>query len=66
MAKYNKAMDVRDQQRRSFMEKERMINKHYGSWTEYNNQCCRYDRGKGPSPKSPEQYLREENPYSGF
>ena len=66
MARYNKAADVRAQQAHSFLERDRMIKKHYGSWTEYDHRRMLHDRGSGPSPKSPEEYLREENPYSGF
>jgi len=66
MARYNKERDIRDQQARSFRERDRMIKKHYGSWLEYDHQRILYDLGKGLSPKSPEQYLREEDPCSGF
>ena len=66
MARYNKQADIRRQQACSFQERDRMIEKHYGSWTNYDNQRILHDMGKGPSPKSPETYLREENPRSGF
>ena len=66
MARYNKQADIRDQQDRSFRERDRMISKHYGSWTQYDHQRILHDMGRGPSPKSPEAYLREENPRSGF
>ena len=66
MARYDKAADIRQQEAHSFNERDRMIKKHYGSWTNYDHQRILSDRGEGPSPKSPETYLREENPYSGF
>jgi len=66
MARYNKKADIRQQEARSFNERDRMIKKHYGSWMNYDHLRMLHDRGKGPSPKSPEEYLREENPYSGF
>lgn len=66
MAKYSKEAEIRKQQAHSFNERDRMIKKYYGSWMEYDHQRILSDMGKGPSPKSPEQYLREENPYSGF
>jgi hypothetical protein len=66
MARYNKQADIRDQQERSLRERDRMISKHYGSWTQYEYQRILHDMGRGPSPKSPEAYLREENPRSGF
>lgn len=66
MARYNKEADLRRQQAHSFNERDRMIKKHYGSWMIYEHKQMLADRGEGPSPKSPEQYLREENPHSGF
>lgn len=66
MSRYNKAADLRAQQARSFRERDRMIEKHYGSWTGYDRRRILHDRGSGPPPKSPEEYLREENPSSGF
>lgn len=66
MARYNKEAELRRQQAHSFRERDRMITKHYGSWLEYDHRRILHDQGRGPSPKSPEQYLREENPYSGF
>lgn len=66
MAKYNAQSDIRDQQERDFRERDRMISKHYGSWTQYNYQRILHDMGKGPSPKSPEAYLYEEDPHSGY
>jgi hypothetical protein len=66
MARYNKEADIRQQQAHSFNERDRMIKKHYGSWMNYDHLRILSDMGKGPSPKSPETYLREENPCSGF
>lgn len=66
MAKYNKEADMRQQQAYSFNERDRMVQKHYGSWMEYDHQRILADMGEAESPKSPETYLREENPYSGF
>ena len=66
MARYNKQADIRNQQARSFRERERMIEKHYGSWTQYDHLRILHDMGKGSSPKSPETYIREENARSGF
>lgn len=66
MAKFNKQASIRQRQQHSFNERDRMITKHYGSWTQYDNLRILHDMGQGPSPKSPETYLREENPYSGF
>jgi hypothetical protein len=66
MARYNKDAQIRRQRAHSYNERDRMIRKHYGSWLVYDHQRILHDLGKGPSPKSPEQYLREENPYSGF
>jgi hypothetical protein len=66
MARYNEQADLRQQQIRASREKDRMIEKHYGSWTQYTNQCV-YAESKGRRcPPSPEQLLREENPHSGF
>lgn len=66
MARYDKKHEIRKQQAHSFNERDRMITKHYGSWTQYDHLRILHDMGKGPSPKSPETYLREETPYSGF
>ena len=66
MARYNKQADIREQQARSFNERDRMICKHYEGWGHYDFLRYRADRGECSPPKSPEEYLREENPYSGF
>lgn len=66
MARYDKKYETRKQQAHSFNERDRMIKKHYGSWINYDHLRILHDMGKGPSTKSPEEYLREENPHSGF
>jgi len=57
---------MRAREAHSYRERNRMVVKHYGSWLEYQHRQILHDRGQGPAPKSPEAYLREENPYSGF
>jgi hypothetical protein len=67
MPRYDKQAQIKAQQAHYFNERDRMIKKHYGSWLEYDHLCYLYDCGKLKNPpKSPEAYLREEDPYSGF